>query len=119
MMSAAWLFTIFRQERNLSSHEQCITAWNLSLSRPYIVSPGLMERGQTRSWCLQHRSEAAYPPNFIALSVLKPGPHHLVPGILTKSFGTVFSSFVPGGFQPNGGSASVPKDLVRMPGTKW
>ena len=106
-MSAAWLFTIFRHERNLSSQEQCMTAWNLSLRRPYRVSPGLMDKGQTRSWCLQHRSEAAYPPNFIALSVLHPGPHHFVPGILTRSLGRVFSSFAPAGFQPIGGSIST------------
>merc|ERR1712212_1403118 len=41
------------------------------------------------------------------VSVLHPGPHHFVPGILTKSFGRVFSSFAPGGFQPIGGSVST------------
>ena len=43
-MSAAWVLAILRQERNLSSQEQCITACIHVLVIPYFVSPGSMLR---------------------------------------------------------------------------
>ena len=53
-ISAAIVLAILRHERNLSSQEQCITVWILTLVRPYLVCPGSILMGHPRSWCLQH-----------------------------------------------------------------
>jgi len=95
-ISAACVLVILRQERNLSSQEQCIKVLILLLVRPYLVCPGSILSGHPRSWCLQHLSAPLYPPIDLALSALHPCPHHRVPDILITSF-TLGSRFVPFG----------------------
>ena len=48
-ISAACVLVILRQERNLSSQEQCIKVLILLLVRPYLVCPGSILSGHPRS----------------------------------------------------------------------